>query len=245
MLTEHAFPRHSHDQFGIGMMTSGAQRSWSVVGEVESATGDVIMANPGEMHDGAPLDGVRGWHILYLDPALVMEETHREDASTELVLRPVVHDPQLGASVLRYFRSIGSPAPDGMAAEEMVLGCLMRATQRHGVDGPRRSTTPPPVAIAIQRLEEAPEAPTSLRELAALSGVSRFQLLRGFFRETGATPHAYLIQLRVRLARRLLAAGRSPTEAALLAGFSDQSHLTRAFGRQLGISPGRYRAAIV
>ena len=64
MFTEHAFPRHSHDQFGIGIMTSGAQRSWSVIGEVESQAGDVIMVNPGEMHDGAPMGGARGWRII-------------------------------------------------------------------------------------------------------------------------------------------------------------------------------------
>lgn len=72
MLTEHSFPRHSHDQFGIGIMTMGAQRSWSSLGKVESHTGDIIMVNPGEMHDGAPIDGVRGWHIVYLDPGVVV-----------------------------------------------------------------------------------------------------------------------------------------------------------------------------
>lgn len=46
-------------------MTMGAQRSWSSLGKVESHTGDIIMVNPGEMHDGAPIDGVRGWHIVY------------------------------------------------------------------------------------------------------------------------------------------------------------------------------------
>jgi AraC-like DNA-binding protein len=93
-------------------------------------------------------------------------------------------------------------------------------------------------------LDAAPEIPISLAELAALSGVSRFQLLRGFTREAGTTPHAYLVQRRVRLVRRLLAAGRSPVDAALIAGFADQSHMTRAFIRQFGITPGRYRAAI-
>jgi len=85
----------------------------------------------------------------------------------------------------------------------------------------------------------------SLDELAALSGISRFQLLRGFARETGITPHAYLVQRRVRLARQLLADGQTPAQAAIQAGFADQSHMTRAFVRQLGITPGRYRVAIV
>ena len=86
--------------------------------------------------------------------------------------------------------------------------------------------------------------PTTLAELAALSGVSRFQLLRGFAREVGATPHAYVVQRRVLLARRLVAQRRSLAEAAAGAGFADQSHMTRAFVPEFGITPARYRAAL-
>jgi AraC-like DNA-binding protein len=35
-----------------------------------------------------------------------------------------------------------------------------------------------------------------------------------------------------------------PADAAAEAGFSDQSHMTRAFVRQLGVTPARYRAAV-
>jgi hypothetical protein len=37
------------------LIAFGAQRPWSVVGQVSDSAGDVIMANPDEMHDGAPL----------------------------------------------------------------------------------------------------------------------------------------------------------------------------------------------
>src|SRR6267142_2304622 len=90
MFSDHAFPRHSHDQLGIGIMSSGAQRSWSVIGQVESEAGDVIMVNPGEMHDGMPVDGsARGWRILYLDPIMVAREVADEAADGELGVLPV------------------------------------------------------------------------------------------------------------------------------------------------------------
>lgn len=245
LFSNHAFPRHSHDQFGIGIMTSGAQRSWSVIGQVESEAGDVIMVNPGEMHDGMPVDGfARGWRILYLDPTVVAREIADEATDGELIVRPVARDAQLARHVVRLFTQVENPSPDNLAAEENLLRCLMRVLHRHRVGGPSTACASPSVLKAIRRLDAAPEVPTSLAELAALSGVSRFQLLRGFAREVGTTPHAYLVQRRVRLVRRLLAAGRSPANAALLAGFADQSHMTRAFVRQFGITPGRYSAAI-
>jgi AraC-like DNA-binding protein len=246
LYSNHSFPRHSHDQFGIGIITSGAQRSWSVIGQVESEAGDVIMVNPGEIHDGMPVGGrARGWRILYLDPTLVAREIADEAPERELIARPVARDPQLARHVARLFTQLEKPAPDSVAAEESLLRCLMHVLRRHGVHGPSAAwASSPPVLKAIWRLDAAPEIPTSLSELAALSGVSRFQLLRGFTREVGTTPHAYLVQRRVRLVRRLLAAGRSPVDAALLAGFADQSQMNRAFIRQFGITPGRYRAAI-
>src|SRR2546423_10381713 len=72
LASDRSFPRHSHDQLGIGVMISGAHRSWSAVGHVEARAGDTIMVNPGEMHDGMPAgDRPREWRMLYFEPAIV------------------------------------------------------------------------------------------------------------------------------------------------------------------------------
>jgi len=83
--------------------------------------------------------------------------------------------------------------------------------------------------------------PPSLDELAVAAGMSPFALLRAFRDATGLPPHAYLNQLRVRLARRLLDAGLPPAEVAAEAGFADQPHLTRHFKRVVGVPPGAYQ----
>ena len=59
----------------------------------------------------------------------------------------------------------------------------------------------------------------------------------------GVSPSEYQRQLRVREARRLLAAGVAPATAAAEAGFADQPHLTRWFRRYYGITPAAYRAS--
>lgn len=53
--SDFAFGRHTHDQFGIGLMDSGGQKSLSGRGNVESIAGDIITVNPGEVHDGGLL----------------------------------------------------------------------------------------------------------------------------------------------------------------------------------------------
>ncbi|HMS07691.1 MAG TPA: AraC family ligand binding domain-containing protein, partial [Burkholderiaceae bacterium] len=65
----HAFGRHMHDQYGLGLMLRGAQKSLSGRGVVEAEEGDLITVNPGEVHDGAPIgDGGRAWRMLYFEP---------------------------------------------------------------------------------------------------------------------------------------------------------------------------------
>lgn len=81
-----------------------------------------------------------------------------------------------------------------------------------------------------------------LEELARAAGVDRFRLTRAFKAAFGLAPHAYLVQLRLSRARRLLADGLSPAETAAALGFADQSHLGRWFRRAYGLTPAAYRA---
>lgn len=54
-----SFPRHTHDQYGIGMIDHTAQASVSDSRQVEAGPGDLIFVNPGEVHDAAPSVTVR------------------------------------------------------------------------------------------------------------------------------------------------------------------------------------------
>jgi AraC-like DNA-binding protein len=244
-VSNHHFPRHSHDQFGAGVIASGGQRSWSSAGTVRASAGDVIMVNPGEIHDGAPLDGAaREWRIIYLEPAIVTREADEEFAGPAEIVRPVASDPVLASHLTGLFHNFIAGRSDPLEREEDLLRSVICLFRRHGMARFQSRRSSPSVARAVERIESAPDRQVSLAELAALSGVSRFQLLRGFSRELGITPHAYLTQRRVLLAQRFLADGKTPAEAAMQAGFSDQSHMTRAFVRQVGVTPGRYRAAV-
>lgn len=238
------FPRHSHDQYGIGIIDVGAHRSWSAIGNVTASAGDVIMVNPGEIHDGEPLTGeVRHWRMIYFDPEVLTRQAEGEFAGEFHIVRPVARDAVLATFVSRLFASLTAGHMDGLVIEERLLHIAMRALKCHSIARPILGSPSASVARAVERLRAAIDEQVSLSELAALSGVSRFQLLRNFVRQMGITPHAYLLQHRLQVARKLLAAGQTPIQAAIEAGFADQSHLTRIFVRYLGITPARYRAA--
>ncbi len=82
----------------------------------------------------------------------------------------------------------------------------------------------------------------TVERLAAQAGVSERTLARLFRAETGATPAAYVEQLRVEEARRLLEATDLTVAAVAAAvGLRHAETLHRAFRRRLGTTPDRYR----
>ena len=79
-----------------------------------------------------------------------------------------------------------------------------------------------------------------MSELEACSGRDRWSLSRDFRLLFGTSPYRYLTMRRLDLVRSLLMRGQSLADAALAAGFTDQSHMTRHFGKAYGMSPARW-----
>jgi len=245
--TRHAFPRHWHEQYGIGLVQRGAQKSRSGRGMVEAFAGDTITVNPGEIHDGLPIDeNGRSWRMLYFDPAMLgaafLDMSEGRSGSREFAL-PVMRDDVVAGQFLRLFDAMTAPDSSDLVRETRLFELLAGVVAERDEAGDHRSV---PLSIRRARalIDDQPARAFTLGELAGESGLSRFQLLRGFCRATGLTPHAYLVQRRVELARRLIAQGTKLAEAALAAGFADQSHMTRTFVRKYGVSPGHYAAAV-
>ena len=125
-----------------------------------------------------------------------------------------------------------------------------RPAPASGTDGPsatRAATRAPTSAVRVVRGYIEAHCCTELIRLATLAelaAVSPFQLIRLFNRELGMSPYAYVTQVRVRRAQRLLQAGVPVAHVAYAVGFSDQSHLTRTFKSVLGVTPGRYARTV-
>jgi len=84
----------------------------------------------------------------------------------------------------------------------------------------------------------------SLESLAGIACLSPFHFIRVFSRQTGLTPHAWMMQLRAHKAKDLLGRGLAIADVAAQAGFADQSHLSRIFKRLLGYTPGQFSNSV-
>lgn len=225
------FARHSHDQFGIGLVLKGAQSSASGRGQVWGQAGDIITVNPGEVHDGIPVDERgRHWQMLYLDPDVMARLTDHPGEFSH----PVLRNPALGRALHRLFTALTTTGLSLGAEGDLVT---LRAALEDRRTAPARFG---PVARTVEALRDDPARTVTLADLAARAGLSRFHFLRSFAKATGLTPHAFQMQARLHLARRLIAEGTALAEAAQAAGFADQAHLTRIFQRSYGLTPGAY-----
>jgi AraC family transcriptional regulator len=81
----------------------------------------------------------------------------------------------------------------------------------------------------------------SLSSVAAEVGVSLSTLFRDFRSTYGCTPGEYLRRTRVDLAAERLKTNRTLAEIAAECGFCDQSHFSRCFRSEMGISPSQFR----
>jgi AraC-like DNA-binding protein len=235
-----SFTRHTHDEFGVGVIRQGAQKSLSGRGMVEAGAGDMITVNPNEVHDGMPIgDHGRSWSMLYFSQGLVADIAADvlEQARHVELTAPVLTNAREARRFSLLFAAVTSVA-DGFRSEMLLTDFMARLLCERRV----LPSAPPAVARAIAMIDDDPGRQHSLASLARECGLSRFQLLRAFEKVTGLTAHAYLVQRRTDMARRLIAEGTLLAQAATASGFADQSHMTRIFVAKYGISPGRYAA---
>jgi AraC-like DNA-binding protein len=243
----HRYPRHCHEGYALGVVEAGAH-AFAARGEVWTAIpGRIVIVNPDVAHDGGPAarDGDYSYRMIYVDGGMLsaaVEEAAGRRLAAPFFPDAVVSDETLADRLSHLHRVL--EVPEGrLERETLLVTTLVELAHRHGKTARRSSfpgRTPRAVALARDYLAENFAENLSLAELAALSGVDRFHLLRAFRRYLGLPPHLYQTQLRLRHARRLILSGEPLAQAAAAAGFADQSHLIRKFKAAYGVTPGQY-----
>ena len=243
----HAYAPHAHETYAIGTIELGCE-IWNARGRrLLAGPGEIVLNHPLDVHDGAPSEGGYRYRMSYPTVALMREIaaslTGHDRIGTPFFTDPVVRDPE-GAALFGAAHRLLEQGQDALAGEEALVRAYAVCLARHADLTPRAvGSESGPVARVRAVMEARHAEELSLAELARLAGLPRHHLIRAFRRETGLTPHACLVDIRIRRARERLRQGEAPGDVAVATGFCDQAHLTRAFKARLGVAPGAFRAA--
>lgn len=245
--TTHEFPPHVHEAFVVAV----TERGGSVVrsrGTIEHACKGVLLVfNPGEPHAGW-MGRSRFWKYrsFYLaKPAMDRLGQDLGLAGLPYFMCNVFTDSDLIQGFLDLHAACEEAGP-GEERGELMLSAFGTLMARHGSSNQRIARSPKDRELlrrAVALMQERYSGPLALEDVAAVLRVTSFQLIGLFKRNMGLTPHAFLTQVRLNAACRLLKRGSAPAEAAIASGFYDQSAMCRHFKRCYAITPAQFARA--
>jgi AraC-like DNA-binding protein len=213
-------------------------------------TGALLVAQSGEITSCEDFDGKskhREFHCAPKALEAIAEEVGDPFTGGRLFRSPFICDDSLRRPFLRFHAAMDSkptPIESSSLLREFVGEMVLRYGKKPAATlrlGNERS--------AVKRVKECLESRytenLTLEELARVANLSPFHLIRVFRKEVGLPPHAYQTRLRLNHAKSMLAQAATIGEAAVSAGFYDQSHFTNHFRKVFGYPPGVHVKGLV
>ncbi len=239
------YDKHSHAHFSIGAITGGHSHYLNQRSLQEVGPGSLVLMNPEEVHACNPIaDQPWSYLMFYLDTDWLRSQ--QEEAGLGSEFRPfdmtASRDPLLYQGLQHLHHQLVE-APDPLARE---VACHLFSRQLLARLTPARWDDRPPQHLqrAAELMQDDSASPLSLLQLSAVAGLTPSHFVRAFSQHYGMTPHAYLLDRRIRHARSLLRQGQPLAEVALASGFADQAHFQRQFKRRVAATPGQYRTQL-
>jgi AraC-like DNA-binding protein len=239
----HQFPAHVHESYTLGMVTRG-QRYIHVAGQdylIHEKEGFII--SPLIPHSCGPAaEEGHDYRIISVDTGRM------KDAAADVIGReclPVFSCVRLynESLISRLINLLNTVSQIGTAWEKELHSLLVDLVTWHADGVDEASITRARTDLARQArafLDANLRRTVTLEELAEEMHVSPFYVDRVFREVIGVPPHVYQLQTRVKRAAETLVKTGSILEASYYFGFADQSHFSRIFKKNVGVSPGRF-----
>jgi AraC-like DNA-binding protein len=240
-----AFSPHRHDTYAIGVTLSGVQAFRYRGARRVCLPGQCHVLHPDEIHDGSAgtVEGF-SYRIVYIDPALIQQALGGK--ALPFVSDPIVEGCVFQGALARALWRLEEPIED-VARIEIVTAVADFLDRASTLNAQKRSCSLHLASLVrVHDLIAAnPARRLSIASLEGVSGLDRWTLARQFRAAFGTCPSHFRTMRQLDEVRRMIRGGRPLAEAALDAGFADQSHMSRMFKRAYGLTPGKWVAALV
>jgi AraC family transcriptional regulator len=196
----------------------------------------------------APLSGVR----LDIAPEFVQRvaaQTEGIDSSQIAFSNQYrIHDAMLAQFAEWLATETATGANGRLYAESLANMLVVHMLRNHGATA--HVIREPSGGLGRERLARATEfiranleGDLSLDDIAGAVHLTPYHFARLFKQSTGTSPHQFVIQQRIELAKQLLKdKQRTIADVAVAVGFADHAHLSRHFKAQTGLTPSAFQA---
>lgn len=239
------FSSHWHAGFAIGAVTRHAQGFHAEGREWVIEPGDLILLNPGQIHDGYSL-GPGGWssRMAYVPEStfdLLSGGCNGKAGRAMRFPKAVAHSPALSRAFLEWHtltestrdvRSHPFTAQVFTGLLELMHAGAWPASKAEGAGA---------TELGARLHQLAVHGDATVASLNFDLGLTRFGSWRRVKSEFGMAPKPLLSHIRLMSAKQLLARGCPVIEAALNSGYHDQSHFSRQFAATYGFTPAQFR----
>ncbi len=243
------FPRHTHSCY-IFLRVDRGERTVSINGsDIICRAGEMLFINPRTPHRcisaSKPRPQTHSYRAICAAPDYIRRTAEqisdRAERLPNFIATPLSNK-RLDKCFQQFFALInirGTTLEKQSALNNFLSGALLK-----------NSGAPPlPAEIGTQNqsmvrvhsyIMKNYRSNITLSDLSGIGCISPYHLQRLFLESYGSSPHEFMIKLRIQKALELLKGGLSSAETAFETGFADQSHFSRHFKKNIGVSPGRY-----
>ena len=240
------YGRHSHETFSIGAIIGG--RSTCLHGNKTRnvETGSIVIFNPEEVHACNPSgDSAWSYRMIYVDTSWLGALQHDlgfgRNRDFHTFSTPVTEDSALFGAYERFYHTLVFTHGDDLQKQCAAVLFFDEIHRRLNPSPAAEEGSPDALVRAADYIAGNCTLPLKIEDICDAAQLSSSYLIRAFRKRYGMTPHAWMIDRRIRYARAQLRRGRPLVEVALDAGFADQAHFQRCFKRFVAATPQQYR----
>ena len=238
------FQAHTHDEFSFGIIDSGNATYHNQKQAEKIGTGVTVLINPGEPHACNPDRNEWSYRMLFVDTRWIGElqtETGYTSAIDYLPFQQLLKKDRYTRDRIDHLYHSLSLENNQLQAETCLINLLTDLIEPPNSVKNAETQRIEHVSRVREMLLDQPGENLSLSSISSETGLSRFQIIRAFKTQYGQTPHAYLLDYRIKRAKDFLQQGRALADVALELGFSDQAHFQRHFKKRVAVTPRQYQ----
>ncbi|WP_373844624.1 helix-turn-helix domain-containing protein [Clostridium sp.] len=238
------FPNHFHDYYVLGFIEKGKRYLSCNNREYTIEKGDLLLFNPRDNHTCAQIDNkTLDYRCINIHEEIMLKSVFEITGKEYLphFTEQVIFHSEL-VSLLKELHLMIMEEKKDFRKEEIFFFLLEQLIKEYSKQEihETNSVQSKKITAICEFLEKNYVKNITLDELSALTGLSKYYLLRSFTKQKGISPYSYLETIRINKAKKLLQQGITPLDTALRTGFTDQSHFSNFFKKFIGLTPKQY-----